>query len=323
MSRAHRIDTHQHIVPPRYADWLHDKGIRPGGIDLPEWSASSAVKFMDGHGIQTGILSLSTPGVYFGDAGLARGWAREVNEYTANIVADRPDRFGFFATLTLPDVDGALAEARYALDELHADGIVLLANNDGRYLGDPGFRPLLEFLHERAVTVFVHPGELPAPEVPGIPTFTADFLLDTTRTAISLILSGALATYPGIKFILAHAGGFVPYIAYRILLTMLNDKNKAQQIWTIVDQKHQVPKQLDVLRRFYYDLALSASPAALPSLLEVADPDHVTYGSDFPFAPPPAIGFINKQYERYPLAADLRAAIDRGNAEALFPRLKT
>jgi predicted TIM-barrel fold metal-dependent hydrolase len=296
-----RIDTHQHVVPPRYAEWMRDKGIRPGGIDLPAWSESSALKFMDGNGIRTGILSLSTPGVYFGDVTEARSWARSVNEYCANVVARRPDRFGFFATLTLPDVEGALAEAEFALDELHADGIVLLANNDGRYLGDPSFAPLLEFLHRRSVAVFVHPGELPAPEVPGIPTFTADFLLDTTRTAISLILSGSMDRYPDIKFILAHAGGFVPYIAYRILLTMLNAKNKAQQLWALVDQKHQVPKHLAVLKRFYY---------------------HITYGSDFPFAPAAAVGFINKQYENFELSPDLRAAIDRGNSEALFPRLK-
>ncbi|KAA9160749.1 amidohydrolase [Amycolatopsis acidicola] len=322
MSRARRIDTHQHLVPPHYAEWMRDKGIRPGGVDLPSWSPSAALKFMDGHGIQTGILSLSTPGVYFGDAAEARRWAREINEYTAGVVTGRPDRFGFFATLTLPDVEGALTEAEYALGTLNADGIVLLANNDGRYLGDPGFEPLLKFLHDRQATVFVHPGELPAPEVPGIPTFTADFLLDTTRTAISLILSGAMAKYPGIKLILAHAGGFVPYISYRILLTMMSTKNKAQQAWTLLDRKHQVPRQLAVLRQFYYDIALSSSPAALPSLLAVADPDHITYGSDFPFAPAPAVTFLNKTYEQYPLEDNQRAAIDRGNSEKIFPRLK-
>ncbi|MEU5263087.1 amidohydrolase family protein [Amycolatopsis sp. NPDC021455] len=128
--------------------------------------------------------------------------------------------------------------------------------------------------------------------------------------------------YPGIKFILAHAGGFVPYIAYRILLTVLNEKNKAQQAWTLIDQKHQVPEHLAVLKQFYYDIALSASPAALPSLLEVADPDHITYGSDFPFAPPAVVGFLNGRFEEYRMHSSLRAAIDRGNAEALFPRLK-
>jgi predicted TIM-barrel fold metal-dependent hydrolase len=317
MSRPYRIDTHQHIVPPGYARWMHDKGIRSGGLSLPSWSERSAMKFMDRHDVQTGILSLSTPGVYFGDAVETRQWAREVNEYSAEVVAGRPERFGFFATLTLPDVEGALAEARYALDTLLADGIVLLANNDGRYLGDPGFEPLLEFLHHRRAVVFIHPGELPAPAVPGIPAFAADFLLDTTRTALSLILSGAMGKYSGIKFILAHAGGFVPYIAYRILLTMLNNRDLALSALAALTDKEQ-----SVLRRFYYDVALSASPSALPSLLEVADPGRITYGTDFPFAPSPGIDFLNMQYEHYPMAPSLRASIDRGNAEALFPRLK-
>jgi predicted TIM-barrel fold metal-dependent hydrolase len=276
---------------------------------------------MDAHGIQTGVLSLSTPGVWFGDDAEARHWARDVNDFSAEVVRNAPDRFGFFATLTLPDVNGALAEAEYALDTLHADGIVLLANNDGRYLGDPGFAPLLQFLHDRGTVVFVHPGELPAEPVPGVPTFTADFLLDTTRTVLSLILTGSMRKYPGIKFILAHAGGFVPYIASRILLTMVATNTIAQQPESGANQA-EAADPLVVLKQFYYDIALSASPAALPSLLAVADPGHITYGSDFPFAPPAAVGFINSQYEDFPLDPALRTAIDRGNCEGLFPRLK-
>jgi 6-methylsalicylate decarboxylase len=226
MTTTDRIDVHQHVLPPRYADWLRGKGIRPGGIDLRDWSPSAALKFMDGHGIATGVLSVSTPGVHLGDDAEARKWARGVNEYTADLVRADPGRFGLFATLPLPDAEGAIAEAGYALDSLHADGVVLLANNAGRYLGDPGFTLLLAYLHSRQATVFVHPGELPAEPVPGIPSFTADFLLDTTRTAISLILSGAMKKYDGIKFILAHAGGFVPYIAYRILLTMVSRRTE-------------------------------------------------------------------------------------------------
>ena len=317
MSRPHRIDTHQHIIPPGYARWLQEKGIRPGGRSLPSWSARSAISFMDRNDVQTGILSLSTPGVHLGDALEARRLARQVNEFTAEVVGARPDRFGFFATLTLPDVEGAVTEARYALDSLHADGIVLLANNGGRYLGDPDFEPLLEYLHHRRAVVFVHPGELPAPAVPGIPTFAADFLLDTTRAAISLILSGSMEKYSGIRFLLAHAGGFVPYASYRILLTMLNNRDLAlSALAALTDAKQ------SILRRFYYDLALSASPAALPSLLAVADPGRITYGTDFPFAPAMAIAFLNAQYENYALDPGLRAAVDRGNSEALFPRLE-
>jgi len=321
MTSPDRIDVHQHVLPPRYAGWLRDIGIRPGGIDLPDWSPAAALKFMDSHGIATGVLSVSTPGVHLGNDAEARKWARDVNEYTADLVRADPDRFGLFATLTLPDVDGAIAEAEYALDTLHADGVILLASNVGRYLGDSGFAPLLAYLHSRRAIVFVHPGELPGDPVPGIPSFTADFLLDTTRTAISLILSGAMKKYDGIKFILAHAGGFVPYIAYRILLTMVSQENKARQLLTLADQEHQVPRLLAPLKRFYYDVAISSTPAALPSLLEIAEPTHVLYGSDFPFAPPAAVGFMASQYERALLQTATRRAIDRANAGKLFPRL--
>jgi 6-methylsalicylate decarboxylase len=321
MPQPRRIDVHQHVIPPRYGDWIRAKGLRPGGIDLPDWSPSAARKFMDHHDVGTGILSVSTPGVHFGDDGEAGKWAREVNEYCADLVRGEPDRFGFFATLTLPDVDSAIAEADYALDTLNADGIVLLANHGGRHLGDPGFAPLLDYLHRRRAVVFVHPGELPADPVEGVPSFTADFLLDTTRTALSLILSGALERYDRIRFILAHAGGFVPYIAYRILLTRLAQANKAAQVRALVDQKRQIPKLLAPLRHFYYDVALSSSPAALPSLFATADPAHVLYGSDFPFAPSIAVGFMAKQYEQFPIDPDVRHGIDRGNAELLFQRL--
>ncbi|WP_152362418.1 amidohydrolase family protein [Microlunatus speluncae] len=257
-----RIDLHQHLIPPRYAGWLRGRGVRPGGIDLPSWSADRAIRFMDRHDIETGILSLSAPGVYAGDAGEARRWAREINEYAADVVRDRPARFGFFATLTLPDLAGAIEEAAYALDVLGADGVVLLANHDGRYLGDPEFRPLLRWLHDRRTTVFVHPGELPADPVPGIPTFAADFLLDTTRTVLSLILSGTLKQCDGIRFVLA-----------------------------------------------------------LAALLQVADPDKIVYGSDYPFAPPAAVTLMHGEFARTELDPALRTALLRTNALALLPRL--
>lgn len=321
MSGPRRIDVHHHVVPPDYAALLHEKGIRPGGIPLPSWSMSAASKVMARNGVATAILSVSTPGVWFGDVPEARYWARSVNEHAAGIVASNPTGFGFFATLTLPDVPGALAEARYALDELGADGMVLLANNAGAYLGDPAFEPLLAFLDERAAVVFVHPGELPAEPVDGIPTFTADFLLDTTRTAISLILSGALDRYARIRFILAHAGGFVPYISHRILLTMLRNEPRWKLAGLALDRRRAVAERMGVFRRFWYDTALSSTAAAFPSLLAVADPTRVVFGSDFPFAPPAAVRYMRAEYEDLDLDVRVRSGIDRENALALFPRL--
>lgn len=325
MSSPRRIDVHHHILPPDYARMLKRRGIRPGGIPLPKWSAPAAGRILEQVGVETAILSVSTPGAWVDDGSTARRWARRVNDYTAHVVAQRPHRFGFFATLTLPDVDGAIKEAAYALDVLGADGVVLLANHGGRYLGDPAFDRLLSFLDERRAVVFVHPGELPAEPVPGVPTFTADFLLDTTRTAASLILSGALDRHERISWILAHAGGFVPYIAHRIVLTMLREEPKWKVAMTLArgEQARQaaIDERLAMVRRFHYDIALSSTPTTFPTLLEAVDHDKILFGSDFPFAPAAAVRYMREQYESVDLDPGLRHAIDRGNAERLFPRL--
>lgn len=322
MTSPERIDVHHHIIPPDYAQLLHDKGLQPGGIPLPRWSARDSLKLMSAADIATAVLSVSTPGAWFGDEREARRWARHLNEYTADVVAEHPGRFGFFATLTLPDVEGAIVEAEHALDSLHADGIVLMANAAGLYLGDPAFDKLLGFLNERRVTVFVHPGELPAEPAAGIPSFTADFLLDTTRTATSLILSGALDRHRDIRWILAHAGGFVPYIAHRILLTALRTEPKWKLAGLALRRDAAVAERMAMFRRFWFDVALSSTSTTFPSLMSVADPNRVLYGSDFPFNPRRGVQYMRDEYEQIDLAAGERHRIDRGNAEELFPRFR-
>ena len=120
MTTPHRIDTHQHIIPPHYAAWLAKHGLNAGGRAIPEWSVDSALELMDQGRIATAILSVSTPGAHIGDDRQAREIARSVNEFSAEVARRRPDRFGFFATLTLPDVEGAIAEARQELEGLRA-----------------------------------------------------------------------------------------------------------------------------------------------------------------------------------------------------------
>jgi predicted TIM-barrel fold metal-dependent hydrolase len=253
-------------------------------------------------------LSVSTPGVDLGDVADARRWARRVNDDLATVVQGHPGRFGFFATLTLPDVDGSLAELAYAFDVLHADGVILLANQRGAYLGAPEFDAVFDELNRRRAVVFVHPASLPdETPVPGIPPFVADFLLDTTRAAIRLGASGTLDRCPDLKIILSHAGGFVPYAAYRIA--------------TFVSPRRDPSDGLALLKRFYFDIALSGSPTALPSLLALAAPDHVLFGSDFPHAPKATVSGFSSMYTRHPLAETQRRSIDRGAAEMLFPRL--
>ncbi|WP_321871849.1 amidohydrolase family protein [Paraburkholderia tropica] len=303
-----KIDTHHHIVPPAYAAWLEQRGITAGGLAIPKWSVDGALDLMDAEGTATGILSVSTPGVHLGDDGEAREKAREVNEFAAGIVRQHPDRFGFFATLTLPDVDGAIEEAKYALDVLNADGIVLISSVRGTYLGDESWAPLFTELNDRHAVVFVHPGDLPCDPVPGIPPFAADFLLDTTRAAINIAKAAWLERFPNVKIILSHAGGFVPYAAERIARVVSPDgKNEGG---------------LARLKRFYFDTALSSSPYALPALLAFADPTHITFGSDWPYANKERSIDFTRLLEEYPLSAAERERIYRTNAEALFPRLR-
>lgn len=306
MNTPLRIDTHHHIVPPAYAQWLDRRGLTAGGLPIPQWTVAGALDLMDAAGVAAGVVSVSTPGVHLGDDGEARRVAREVNEFAAGVVARHPGRFGFFATLTLPDVEGAIAEAAHAFDTLKADGVVLLTNVRGTYLGDPSIEPLMAELNRRKAVVFVHPSELPAPPVPGIPPFAADFLLDTTRAAINMARAGWLDRYAELKIILSHGGGFVPYAAERIARVCCADNT--------------VESGLARLRRYYFDTALSSSPYALPSLLAFADPTHITFGSDWPYAPKARSLHFSKLLDEFPLDAAQRLAIDRGNARRLFPR---
>lgn len=306
MTTVSRIDTHMHIVPPRYADWLRELGINAGGREIPEWTVASALDLMDSVGASGAVMSVSTPGVHLGDDAKARAMARDVNEFAARHAHDRPSQLGFFATLTLPDVEGAIAEAVYALDTLQADGVVLLANVRGAYLGDEAFAPLMAELDRRHAVVFVHPSELPAPPVPGIPPFAADFLLDTTRAAINMVCNGWMERFPNLKIILSHAGGFLPYAAERVARVCAPDGSQAVG--------------LARLRKFYFDTALSSSPYALPALLAFAQPDHITFGSDWPYAPKERSEHFARLLDDYPLSEAQRTAIHQNNARQLFRR---
>jgi predicted TIM-barrel fold metal-dependent hydrolase len=287
---------------------LRKKGIEAGGLPIPDWSLDAAISVMDKLRIQTSIMSISTPGVHLGDHAEAREKAREVNEYAAQVVRKHPTRFGFFATLCLPDVKGSMEELAYAFDKLHADGVVLLANSRGIYLGENVFDPLFDELNKRSAVVFVHPSHLYGLEpLKGMPAFVADFLLDTTRAAVRLGGSGTLDRCPNLKIILSHSGGFVPFAAYRIAGAASPRRDFADGI--------------EQLKKFYFDLAISGTPAALPSLLTLARPEHVLFATDWPYATEAIAGMFTSMYEGYTLSERQRAAIDRSNAEALFPRL--
>ncbi|MEX3985545.1 amidohydrolase family protein [Paraburkholderia sp. EG287A] len=309
-----RVDVHHHFVPPVYRQAMSRHGLhKVAGAALPDWSVGASLDVMNANSIQSALLSVSAPGVYFGDVEEARKLARECNEFAAAVRDQNPDRFGSFAVLPMPFTRHACEEAAYSLDVLKADGVVLLGSTEGKFLGDPQFDELMAELDRRRAVVFVHPNLHRSSEELGLdaPGFLIEFLCDTTRAALNLILSGTLERFPHIRWILAHAGGFLPYVAWRLSLANL-----------MPDVASKAPAGiLTYIRNFYFDTALS--PAAYPqaALRELVGPSQILFGSDFPFAPAPVTAMQRDTLEHSTIwDVSARTDIDRENALQLFPR---
>lgn len=307
---AGKIDVHHHMVPPFYAQALKKLGVdQAAGAALPDWTPEKSLALMDATGIDRAYLSVSCPGVYFGDAGAAGELARACNEY-GSALKRGSERFGFFATVSQLQVDGAVAELVHALDVLGADGLTLLSSVDGQYLGHPDYWPLMEELNRRKAVVFIHPnlptfaGEIRL-ELPG---YMIEFVFDTTRAVANLITSGTLERFPDIRFILSHAGGTVPYVAWRLSLCDF-----------VLDKDNKFPHgTLHYLRQFYYDTALSPSSYMLGSLRELIPMERLLFGSDFPFAPDMLVHVEVSELANLGLSESEKAAVGSRNAEALF-----
>jgi predicted TIM-barrel fold metal-dependent hydrolase len=259
-----RVDAHMHFTPPEYVAELKRRGLL--SFPLPAWSAGQAIGFLDAHGIDLGVLSLSPPGVAFGDQALADHLARLVNEATAAEIAAHAGRFVGLAVLPLPDPDRALEELHDALDRLELDGVVLLSQVLGRYPGDAAWTPLFDELNARGAYVLVHPTAPPyALPLPDQPPWVYEFPFETTRAVAGLIAARAPERWPDIRLQVAHLGGTIPFLGDR--LASLGEPAATRAF----------------LRRLYYDTALAAEPAALAAARRYARPDRIVLGSDWPY----------------------------------------
>ena len=276
-----RIDIHHHFVSPSFLAMLTERNANTPVPGLAAWkgySPARAIETLDRVGIQTAMLSITAPGVWFGDAPQAARLAREMNEYAAaRLVGDHKGRFGLFAVLPLPDVPGSLREIEYAFDTLKADGVGVLTSYGAAYLGDPSFAPVLEELNRRRAIVYTHPTDAPCCMnlVPGVANQMLEYPTDTTRTIVSLIVSEAATKYPGIRFIFSHAGGTITSIAGRLL-----GQGAPPDAFTRPPEPN---SRLAHLRRFSYDTAGSANPVAMSALRALVPVSQILFGTDAPF----------------------------------------
>ena len=269
--KARRIDTHHHANPPvytkttgRYGNW--------------NWTSAASIEQMDKYDVATAMLSITQPGVWFGDVQKARSLSRDCNDYMAQMVRDYPGRFGLFAAVPLPDQEGTLREIEYAYDTLKADGIGLLTSYDDKWIGDPAFSPAFEELNRRNAVVFVHATGPSCCQnlIPGVTATMAEYDFDTTRAVESLLVNGTLSRFPNVRLIFVHSGGTLPVLAGRI-----NDRFPK-------DRADRVPNGVMYeVKKLYYEVAHATYAAPLAALTKLIPVSQILFGTDFPAEPMP------------------------------------
>ena len=335
-----RIDVHHHFTPPAYLEFTRANnqaggggggtGRSSSGGQLPlssayrGWTLAEDLEDMDRNGTATALLSITTPGFWFGETHAVRKVARECNEFAAKLGADHRGRFGNFATIPLADAEGALREMEYALDTLKADGIGVYSNYGDKWLGHDSFAPVYEELNRRKTVVYVHPNAANCCRnlVLDVGDPIVDYGADTTRTIASLIFSGTTARFPDITWIFSHGGGMMPFVIERFLLG--TEAEVVPGIVTKGQGKVPPPKAtkgvLSELRKMYYYTAQATNPVAMRALRTVVPVSQIVYGTDYWYrsAAETARGLTtNKVFND----AELRA-INRENAARILPRYR-
>lgn len=278
------IDVHSHMIPQSYLDFLSENhALLDEDFPIPSWNLDEHLKFMDDAGIACSILTLPAPQPWFGDNAESAKIIRQVNEEMAAVKAQHQGRFLFCAALPLPDVDAAIREAVYALDTLQADGVKLASNSRGLYLGDPALDPLMEVLNERGAVIITHPHK-PATNnetlTSVVPLASYEYLAETSRAILNMVGHNVMVRFPRLKVVVPHCGSFLPLAIPRMqsLMPVMNGVGYLQGV--------DIAKNLEAL---YYDLAGAATPETIRELLTITSPDHLLYGTDYPYVKAPIL----------------------------------
>ncbi|HJT86261.1 MAG TPA: amidohydrolase family protein [Bryobacteraceae bacterium] len=318
------IDCHHHFVSPAFLKVLTAKqGHKIQGLTsffpLGLWknySPAKDIELMDQQGVATALLSVTSPGVWFGDRDEARRLAREMNEYGARMASDFRGRFGLFALLPLPLIDESLQEIEYAFDTLKADGVGILTSYGNHWLGDPEFQPVFDELNRRKAVVYTHPIDAPCCQdlMPGVTPTVLEFPTDTARAILNLLAAGAATRYAETRFIFSHAGGTMPALIGRLGVGGPDNLNEA------LANAPQPNSRLYHLRRFYYDTAMSTNVVQMQALKVIAGAPQIVFGTDYPFGGSAAKHLQGLQGCGFS-TAELRG-IERENALRIVPRYK-
>jgi 6-methylsalicylate decarboxylase len=305
------IDMHHHFAPPAWVAEVKGRPLLQAANTT--WTPAKSIEDMDRGGVAAAVVSITNPGMWFGDLAVTRRVARACNDYGAKLVQDYPNRFGLFAAMPLPDVEGTLKEITYAYDTLKADGVGLMTSYGDAWLGNPAYRPVMEELNRRKAIVHVHPTAANCCRnldyAPGVNPGSMEYGTDTTRAIMGVTFSGDAARFPDIRFIWSHAGGTAPFLAGRIDGASAGAKDRLPNGF------------MAELKKFYYDLAGAANPGAVASLLKLVTTQQILFGTDFP---PGGTGLdvANTLVKLGVFSeSDLRS-IDRENAVRLLPRFK-
>ncbi|MFF4764160.1 amidohydrolase family protein [Streptomyces sp. NPDC001292] len=316
-ARRERVDVHHHYTAPEWLDWaekqeiVHRRSLPP----WTKWDLGTALTMMDEAGIRTSVFTVAMLG-RLQDPKVRKESARVALQAASDLVESHPDRFAFYTPVFLDSPDLSMWSLTHGMDDLGAIGVSVRTSVKGVYLGHPDQDRILAELNERSAVVSTHPMDVPGGggELEGVPPFLCDFLMDTTRAAISLIVNGTLDRYPNLTFILPHGGGFLPYIASRV--EVFSD---------YLTPKVERARVRDYLHRFYYDTAGPMSPSSTPSLLSAVDSSRILYGSDWPPTPTHLVTGVTAPALDNDVALDeqQRRCINRDNAHRLLPALAT
>ena len=297
------IDVHNHFYPPEYLAALEagDSSVKltidadgnpclhyPGDYNVAvrgHRDIDYRHRVLEREGVDTQVITFTTPGTHVEPAERAVRFARLVNDAFAAIVRERSPRFAALATLPLNDPAASVSELNRAVTQLGMRGAMLFSNVNGIALADPRYEPLYAEANRLRAILHIHPTD-PV----GVEAMTdywlmplVGFLMDTTLAAAKLVFAGIPERYPNVKWVLSHLGGSIPYLAERL------DRG-----WeAFPDCRADIArKPSEYLRQFYYD-GVNFDPAAVRLAVDFAGADHVMAASDYPHQ----IGSIAKMKE--------------------------